>query len=46
IPKGFRSITISLTFESFTETLKEEEINSAINNIISSLEEIGVKLRG
>ncbi|ACR80822.1 phenylalanine--tRNA ligase subunit beta [Kosmotoga olearia] len=46
IPKGFRSITISLTFESFTETLKEDEINSAINNIISSLEEIGVKLRG
>ncbi|WP_287809885.1 hypothetical protein [Kosmotoga sp.] len=26
--------------------MKEEEINSAINNIISSLEEIGVKLRG
>ncbi|OAA31869.1 phenylalanyl-tRNA synthetase subunit beta [Kosmotoga arenicorallina S304] len=45
IPDGYRSITVTLTFESFENTLTDEEISSAIEEIISALKNIGVNLR-
>ncbi|WP_367362301.1 phenylalanine--tRNA ligase subunit beta [Mesotoga sp.] len=46
IEHGYRSITVTLAFESFEKTLTDEEINSLIELVLKETEEIGVKLRG
>jgi len=45
IPEGYRSITVTLTFESSENTLTDEKVSSAIENIIRSLKNTGVNLR-
>ncbi|TYB87263.1 MAG: phenylalanine--tRNA ligase subunit beta [Kosmotoga sp.] len=46
IPEGEKSITITLVFESFEETLKDEKINASINKIVETIKTLGVRLRG
>ncbi|MFO7881866.1 MAG: phenylalanine--tRNA ligase subunit beta [Kosmotogaceae bacterium] len=46
IPEGEKSVTITLIFESFNETLKDEKVNAEVNKIIEAIETLGVKLRG
>ncbi|MFW6119321.1 MAG: phenylalanine--tRNA ligase subunit beta [Petrotogales bacterium] len=46
IPEGEKSLTITLIFESFNETLKDEKVNTVVNKIVEAIEDLGVKLRG
>jgi phenylalanyl-tRNA synthetase beta chain len=46
IPEGEKSITITLVFESYEETLKDDRINAVVNKIVGAVKALGVKLRG
>ena len=43
---GFRSITVTLAFESFDRTLTDGEVNSLIEDVLEEVSKLGVKLRG
>ncbi|MBN2219909.1 MAG: phenylalanine--tRNA ligase subunit beta, partial [Kosmotogaceae bacterium] len=46
IEPGYKSITVTLGFESFDKTLTDDEINSLIELVLRETGKIGVKLRG
>ncbi|MCB1223927.1 MAG: phenylalanine--tRNA ligase subunit beta, partial [Mesotoga sp.] len=46
IEPGYKSITVTLAFESFDKTLTDDEINTLIELVLRETEKIGVKLRG
>ncbi len=46
IPEGEKSVTITLIFESFDKTLKDEKVNTVVNKVVEAIENLGVKLRG
>jgi phenylalanyl-tRNA synthetase beta subunit (EC 6.1.1.20) len=46
VPEGMKSLAFSLTFRALDRTLKDEEVNTAMDRIIRSLEhQFGAKLR-
>ncbi|NLJ94533.1 MAG: phenylalanine--tRNA ligase subunit beta [Clostridiaceae bacterium] len=45
IPEGMKSVAFSLTFRSADRTLKDQDITSSIENIISSLAKKDIELR-
>ena len=46
VEKGFKSIALSMVFQSFEKTLKDQEINTIFNQIIETLEkEVNAQLR-
>jgi phenylalanyl-tRNA synthetase beta chain len=46
IEPGYKSITVTLAFETFDRTLTDEEINCLVDLVLRETEKIGVKLRG
>jgi len=46
IEPGYKSITVTLAFETFDKTLTDEEINYLVDLVLRETEKIGVKLRG
>ena len=46
IEPGYKSITVTLAFETFDRTLTDEEINYLVDLVLRETEKIGVKLRG
>ncbi|PIP16478.1 MAG: hypothetical protein COX46_01970, partial [bacterium (Candidatus Ratteibacteria) CG23_combo_of_CG06-09_8_20_14_all_48_7] len=46
LPKGFCSITFSVSFQSAERTLTHSEIELIQKRIIAELERLGLKLRG
>ncbi len=45
IPDGHKSITFTLVFESFTGTLKDEEVSRVVEDVVSCVEKLGARLR-
>ncbi len=45
IEAGFKSVAIKLTFRDINKTLKDEEVNVELNNILQNLADINVILR-
>jgi len=45
IPDDYKSITLTLVFESFTGTLKDEDVTKVIERVVSCVEELGARLR-
>lgn len=46
IEPRYKSITVTLAFETFDRTLTDEEINCLVDLVLRETEKIGVKLRG
>ncbi|HAA85121.1 MAG TPA: phenylalanine--tRNA ligase subunit beta [Kosmotogaceae bacterium] len=45
IPDACKSITLTLVFESFNGTLKDEDVSKVIERVVSCVEKMGAKLR-
>ena len=45
VPKGKKSVAFKLSFRHFERTLKEEEVNAVINNILTAFKTINAELR-
>lgn len=45
IPKGKKSVAVKLTFRHLDRTLRDEEVNAVIENVLNSLKDLGAVLR-
>ena len=46
IPEGYSSLTITVSFESFSGTLTDERVNRSVSRIIDAVGKLGATLRG